>query len=138
MGILINSITDNFILDIVIYLVLFYVIYYMVFTGKNCWNIVIMYIITMEIKFFIERDPITLTEVIISFFVYLILGLITAKIAYKMFDYYPRSVFIIIGTIVAYLLEILLSGILFLVVSIPIGFIELWIYLIIHSIFNWF
>ena len=48
----------------------------------------------------------TLTEVIISFFVYLILGLITAKIAYKMFDYYPRSVFIIIGTIVAYLLEI--------------------------------
>ena len=136
MGILINSITDNFILDIVIYLVLFYVIYYMVFTGKNCWNIVIMYIITMEIKFFIERDPITLTEVIISFFVYLILGLITAKIAYKMFDYYPRSVFIIIGTIVAYLLEILLSGILFLVVSIPIGFIELWIYLIIHSIFN--
>ena len=95
-----------------------------------------MYIITMEIKFFIERDPITLTEVIISFFVYLILGLITAKIAYKMFDYYPRSVFIIIGTIVAYLLEILLSGILFLVVSIPIGFIELWIYLIIHSIFN--
>ena len=136
MGILINSITDNFILDIVIYLVLFYVIYYMVFTGKNCWNIVIMYIITMEIKFFIERDPMTLTEVIISFFVYLILGLITAKIAYKMFDYYPRSVFIIIGTIVAYLLEILLSGILFLVVSIPIGFIELWIYLIIHSIFN--
>ena len=49
-----------------------------------------------------------------------------------MADYYVKSVFVIVGTMVAYILEILLTGILFIAVGIPIGFLELFIYAIFH------
>ena len=134
MGIFFNNITENFILDIAIYLVIFSVMYYMIFAGKKFGTSLMIYIIGMEIKFFIEHEPLTLTEFIVSFCMYLILGLLIVKISYKMADYYVKSVFVIVGTMVAYILEILLTGILFIAVGIPIGFLELFIY----AIFHWF
>ena len=134
MGIFFNNITENFILDIAIYLVIFSVMYYMIFAGKKFGTSLMIYIIGMEIKFFIEHEPLTLTEFIVSFCMYLILGLLIVKISYKMADYYVKSVFVIVGTMVAYILEILLTGILFIAVGIPIGLLELFIY----AIFHWF
>ena len=134
MGIFFNNITENFILDIAIYLVIFSVMYYMIFAGKKFGASLMIYIIGMEIKFFIEHEPLTLTEFIVSFCMYLILGLLIVKISYKMADYYVKSVFVIVGTMVAYILEILLTGILFIAVGIPIGLLELFIY----TIFHWF
>ena len=132
MGIFFNNITENFILDIAIYLVIFSVMYYMIFAGKKFGTSLMIYIIGMEIKFFIEHEPLTLTEFIVSFCMYLILGLLIVKISYKMADYYVKSVFVIVGTMVAYILEILLTGILFIAVGIPIGLLELFIYAIFH------
>ena len=68
----------------------------------------------------------------VSVFVAVILGLLIVKISYKMADYYVKSVFVIVGTMVAYILEILLTGILFIAVGIPIGLLELFIYTIFH------
>ena len=136
MGILFSNITKNFILDIVIYVVIFSIIYYMIFSSKKFGESLIVYTIAMEIKFFIENGSVTISEFIVSFLSYLILGLIIVKILYKMADYYTKGVFIAVATMVAYILEILLIGFLFFILGIIVGIIALWIYLVIHAIFH--
>ena len=138
MGILFSNITKNFILDILIYVVIFSIIYYMIFSSKKFWESLIVYTIAMEIKFFIEHGSVTIIEFIVSFLSYLIIGLIIVKISYKMADYYTKGVFITVGTMVAYILEILLIEFLFFIIGMIIGVIMLWIYLVIHAIFYWF
>ena len=126
----------SIILNIVFYAVLFNVIYSSIFSGTRFRTNVIIYIIAMQIKLFITYGSTSFAMTIVSLTVYLIMGLIIVKILYKMADYYTRGVFVVVSIMVAYFMEIVLAKILFFIVGMIIGFIELWLYGIILAIFH--
>lgn len=131
MGILVADSTQNLLIDIVIYAILFNIMYSMIFTGKEFWANVILYVITMEIKLFITSGTMQLSSFFVSIAIYIIIGLIVVKISYKLIDYCSRISFVLASIAIGYLLELMLTRVLYEILAVVMFF--LGTFLIGHS-----
>lgn len=123
MWILVANSTENLLINIAIYAVLFNIMYSMIFNGKEFWANVILYVIAMEIKLFITAGEIPISSFFISIAVYVIIGLIIVKIAYTLADHTSRISFVLASIAIGYLLEIMLTTVLYQILNIVMFFV---------------
>lgn len=105
---------ENIVIDIVFYTVLLNIMYSLILSENSYQKNVIVYIIAMELKFFITSNEITLTTVFVSLAVYLILSLIIVKILNNIANYNRKISFIISSMLVCIMAELLLGRILYI------------------------
>ena len=125
MWILFNQTIQEILINVVIYAILSNIMYSLLVSGKSFKTNVILYVITMELKFLIMFGSevygisvMTLYRVITSIIVYTILGLIIVKIQDKMVNYHSRISFVILSIIIGCIIEFLLAGIIFAILDI--------------------
>lgn len=125
MWILFNQTIQEILINAVIYAILSNIMYSLLVSGKSFKTNVILYVITMELKFLIMFGSqvygisvMTLYRVITSIIVYTILGLIIVKIQDKMVNYHSRISFVILSIIIGCIIEFLLAGIIFAILDI--------------------
>lgn len=125
MWILFNQTIQEILINAVIYAILSNIMYSLLVSGKGFKTNVILYVITMELKFLIMFGSevygisvMTLYRVITSIIVYTILGLIIVKIQDKMVNYHSRISFVILSIIIGCIIEFLLAGIIFAILDI--------------------
>ena len=143
MWILFNQTIQEILINVVIYAILSNIMYSLLVSGKSFKTNVILYVITMELKFLIMFGSevygisvMTLYRVITSIIVYTILGLMIVKIQDKIVNYHSRISFVILSIIIGCIIEFLLAGIIFAILDIVTLIFIIVLKPIVEAIFN--